>query len=135
MRLRTGQGPDNPAAAEWFVEEIEGSEFARIRHVNTGLYLALQPSAGGPAVGDSIGVEDSSSGDVNQVWRIEQLEDGDQGVPVPLLAVPGQFLLLGSLLAGAFRNLCPRKPARAGTKRADRNFKLRLGNMRSRLGA
>ncbi|NRA00869.1 MAG: right-handed parallel beta-helix repeat-containing protein [Myxococcales bacterium] len=100
--LRTGQGPDNPAAAEWFVEEIESGEFARIRLANTDFYLALQPSAGGPAVGDSVGVEASSSSDVNQVWRIEQLEDGDQGVPVPLLGAPGRLLLLGSLLAGAF---------------------------------
>ena len=32
----------------------------------------------------------------------QQLEDGDQGVPVPLLGAPGRLLLLGSLLAGAF---------------------------------
>lgn len=100
--LRTGQGADNPAAAEWFIEEIEGSEFVRIRHVNTGLYLALQPSPGGPAVGDSIGVEGSSSSDANQVWRLEQLEDGDQSISVPLLGAPGWLILLGSLLAGAF---------------------------------
>jgi len=49
------------------------------------------------AAGDSVGVETSSRGDVNQVWRIEQLEDGEQGVPLPLLGAPGQLMLLGSL--------------------------------------
>ncbi|MDE0886239.1 MAG: right-handed parallel beta-helix repeat-containing protein [Myxococcota bacterium] len=99
--LRTGQGPNNPAAAEWVVEEVEGSEFARIRHADSGFYLALQPSAGGPAAGDPIGVEASSSSDVNQVWRIDRLEDGDQGVPIPLLGGLGRLLLMAILVAGA----------------------------------
>jgi len=99
--LRTGQGPNNPAAAEWVVEEVEGSEFARIRHADSGFYLALQPSTGGPAAGDPLGVEGSSSSDVNQVWRIDSLEDGAPGVPLPLLGGLGRLLLVGCLVAGA----------------------------------
>ena len=34
--------------------------------------------------------------------RLEQLEDGDQSISVPLLGAPGWLILLGSLLAGAF---------------------------------
>ncbi len=99
--LRTGQGPNNPAAAEWVVEEVADSEFARIRHADSGFYLALQPSAGGPVVGDPLGVEASSSSDINQVWRIDQLEDGNPGVPVPLFGGVGRMLLVGSLVVGA----------------------------------
>jgi hypothetical protein len=41
------------------------------------------------AAGDSVGMETSSSGDVNQLWRIDPLEDGHHGLPLPLLGAPG----------------------------------------------
>jgi hypothetical protein len=47
------------------------------------------------AAGGSVGMETSSSGDVNQLWRIDPLEDGHHGLP--LLGAPGQLMLLGSL--------------------------------------
>ena len=54
-------------------------------------------------------METSSSGDVNQLWRIDPLEDGHHGLPLPLLGAPGQLMLLenpfgiGALCLGAAR--------------------------------
>jgi hypothetical protein len=107
--LQSGQGPNNPAGAKWVLEPVEDSAFARIRHSDSGLYLALQPSAGGPAAGDGVGLEAFSSSDANQVWRIDQLEDADPGVPLPLLGAPGHLLLAASLLAGSALRLRPRR--------------------------
>jgi hypothetical protein len=104
--LRPGQVANNPAGAEWVIERVSSGEFARLRHAASGLYLALQPSTGGPVAGDGIGLEAASATDLNQVWRIEQLEDGDPPLPpLPLLGPWGSVLVVAALVLGGARRL------------------------------
>ena len=99
--LRPPQAQNNPPENYWVVEPSGTADFSRIRHHLSGLYLSLEPSSGGAVPGDNLGLATLNPTDVNQLWRIEELEDSGSAPSVPGLGDAGMLALALALGMGS----------------------------------
>ncbi len=118
--LRPPQGQNNASEAYWSLQSIGETDFVRIRHSLSGLYLTLNPSASGPTAGDNLLLESLDTSNLNQAWQMRDLEDSGSGVPVPALGGVGVSLLITALGTLGMRRSRAGRRQEGGSRRAGR---------------